>query len=64
MIKEIIIVIFILLAINIINAKADDHEHGQDGLPDWYDPNCCNKRDCKPVEDEDIELEGEFSDEE
>lgn len=32
------------------------HQHGapdeddQDGIPNWYDPNCCNKSDCKPVE--------------
>lgn len=32
------------------------HDHGQNGLPDWYDPGCCNQRDCKPVKDEDIEF--------
>lgn len=28
-----------------------DHRHGEDGIPDWYDSNCCNKHDCHPVED-------------
>lgn len=36
-------------------AYAQEHEHGGN-LPDWYDPSCCNQRDCKPVKDEDIEF--------
>lgn len=35
---------------------AQEHEHGKDGLPDWYDPACCNQRDCRPVKDEDVEF--------
>lgn len=33
------------------------HQHGtpqdpddENGIPNWYDSNCCNKKDCKPVE--------------
>ena len=37
-------------------AFAQEHNHGQDGLPDWYDPACCDQRDCKPVKDEDVEF--------
>lgn len=35
---------------------AQEHEHGINGLPDWYDADCCNVRDCRPVPDEDIEF--------
>ncbi len=27
---------------------AQDHRHGVT-VPDWYDKNCCNQRDCRPV---------------
>lgn len=37
-------------------AFGQEHEHGQDGLPDWYDPICCNVRDCKPVLDKDVQF--------
>lgn len=37
-------------------ASAQEHDHGVDGLPDWYDPSCCNQRDCKPVPDDEIEF--------
>jgi len=30
------------------------HIHGENGLPDWYDPSCCNIQDCRPAKDEDI----------
>lgn len=33
------------------------HIHSEDSLPDWYDYHCCNVRDCKPVNDEDISFE-------
>ena len=36
-------------------AFAQEHEHGGN-LPDWYDPSCCNQRDCRPVADDDIEF--------
>lgn len=29
------------------------HSHGVD-VPDWYDPDCCNTQDCRPVPDEEI----------
>ena len=32
------------------------HQHGVDGIPDWYDPACCNQRDCRPVKDDEIEF--------
>lgn len=38
------------------SASAQEHDHGQGSLPDWYDPGCCNRRDCKPVADEDVEF--------
>lgn len=40
-----------------VPASAQEHDHGQGGLPDWYDPSCCNQRDCRPVKDDkDIEF--------
>lgn len=34
----------------------EPHIHRQT-VPDWYDPNCCSDKDCKPVEDDsDIEF--------
>lgn len=33
----------------------EPHVHGGE-IPDWYDPACCSKRDCKPVDDTDIEF--------
>lgn len=55
----VIVCLFILMGLGIFAgfARAQEHEHGQDGLPDWYDPSCCNKRDCKPVNDSDIVFE-------
>ena len=35
---------------------AQEHDHGVNGLPDWYDPSCCTQRDCRPVPDSDIEF--------
>lgn len=43
------------MACLVMPAYAQEHEHGGN-LPDWYDPACCNQRDCKPVKDEDIEF--------
>lgn len=34
------------------HAQNAPHEHGKDGLPDWYDPSCCNLQDCRPVENQ------------
>lgn len=47
-------IIFLCLA---QSAFAQEHDHGKGGLPDWYDPGCCNRRDCKPVKDEDVVFE-------
>lgn len=39
-------------------AAAQEHEHGVDGLPDWYDKKfCCNYKDCAPIEDPDKDLQ-------
>lgn len=48
----------LLLTIAALTAPvmAQEHEHGQNSLPDWYDPSCCNQRDCKPVPDDEIEF--------
>lgn len=35
---------------------AEEHNHGKDNIPDWYDSLCCHGLDCRPVEDEDIEF--------
>ncbi len=32
--------------------SAQEHDHGMGGIPDWYDPSCCSKKDCKPVNDD------------
>lgn len=32
-----------------------EHEHGVDGLPDWYDPRCCNQQDCRPEPEENFD---------
>lgn len=34
----------------------EHHEHGVNGIPTWYEPNCCSLNDCKPVEDNDIDF--------
>jgi hypothetical protein len=34
----------------------EPHVHGQN-VPDWYDAACCDRRDCKPVEDNDVVFE-------
>lgn len=31
------------------------HEHGVEGLPDWYDPSCCNQQDCRPEPNENFD---------
>ncbi len=31
------------------HAQTAQHQHGVN-VPDWYDPSCCNNRDCFPVE--------------
>ncbi len=48
--------IILVFALWIIPAIAQEHDHGKNGIPDWYDPNCCNVRDCRPVEDSTIEF--------
>ena len=37
------------------------HIHGNDDVPDWYDPSCCNNRDCKRVPFNTIEFVPEAS---
>lgn len=38
-----------------MHAVQQEHQHGGD-IPDWYDPACCSQRDCKPVDDNDVEF--------
>jgi hypothetical protein len=33
------------------HANAQEHVHGENGIPDWYDAKCCSNRDCHPVPD-------------
>lgn len=42
------VVLFIIVFLMSM-AGAEEHVHGVD-VPDWYDANCCNQRDCKPVD--------------
>lgn len=44
-----------LLVLSSITYAQEPHIHGQN-VPDWYDPSCCNQRDCKPVLDRDVEI--------
>lgn len=37
-------------------SNAQEHEHGANGLPDWYEAACCNQQDCRPVPDSEIEF--------
>lgn len=39
-----------------VHTRAQEHQHGFDDLPDWYDPQCCNQQDCRPVPDSEIEF--------
>lgn len=47
------IAFFLLLMVSAI--AEEPHIHG-DNVPDWYDPSCCNQRDCRPVKDDEIEF--------
>jgi hypothetical protein len=40
-----------------IPALAQEHEHGVGEIPDWYDSDCCNRRDCHPVPDNQIDFD-------
>lgn len=33
----------------------EEHRHGEDDIPNWYDAKCCHQRDCKPVPDGTVE---------
>ena len=48
-------IIAMIFMFNSAAIAQNDHIHGTT-VPDWYDLNCCEKRDCKPVEDKDIEF--------
>lgn len=37
--------------------SAQEHNHGEDGIPDWYDSDCCNRKDCHPVPDTQIDFD-------
>jgi hypothetical protein len=40
-----------------LSGNAQEHQHGADGIPDWYDSDCCDKRHCHPVDDSEIAFE-------
>ena len=44
--------ILCLAAAAVADDDIDDHVHDMDSLPGWYDPNCCNQRDCRPLRDD------------
>lgn len=43
------------------SAGAQEHKHGVNGLPNWYESSCCSNNDCKPVEDKDIDFGLDFN---
>lgn len=49
-------ILFLVAVLVVWAARAQEHQHGVDAV-DWYDPACCNQRDCRPVKDEDIEFD-------
>lgn len=51
----VLIVYVIFLAVLISSAKSQEHEHGKDGVPTWYDADCCDYKDCRPVPDDEVE---------
>lgn len=46
----------IFLVLSSVASAQQPHIHGQDGIPDWYDPTCCSRLDCKPIADDEIEF--------
>lgn len=46
----VLVVITLLLLAAVCFAQPHQHIHGVT-VPDWYDPDCCDRRDCFPVED-------------
>lgn len=48
------IAMILAMALLASHAAAQEHDHSQ---VDWYDPLCCSNRDCKPVDDADIEFD-------
>lgn len=47
----------ILLTVLLIGSvHTQEHEHGKDGIPDWYSIYCCEKEHCKPVEETDVDF--------
>lgn len=48
-------VLFLAIASSAQAQTPAPHEHGVT-VPDWYDPDCCNLKDCRPVPEEDIEF--------
>lgn len=54
----VVFVIAIVFAVYAFVAKAETHDHGIN-VPDWYDNDCCNNNDCRPVENNEVDF---FSD--
>jgi len=38
-----------------VPAAGQDHNHGTT-VPDWYDTDCCNLQDCRPIDAKDVEF--------
>jgi hypothetical protein len=51
---SIALLLALALAFYAYQAAAQEHEHGTKGIPNWYDTDCCNKNDCRPVLDKDV----------
>lgn len=54
--RILILIISLAFALSMAKAQDQDHLHGVDNIPDWYDPDCCNLRDCRPVENKDVDF--------
>jgi len=48
MIRITLLTVFVILLLR-VTVFAEEHKHGVN-VPDWYDPACCNLRDCHPVD--------------
>lgn len=54
--KEVCLIYSLMFLLSlVIAAKAQEHNHGIN-VPDWYDPDCCNLQDCRPVLDKDVDF--------
>lgn len=42
----------VLVFVFVHDVRGQEHVHGVN-VPDWYDPSCCNQRDCRPLDSPD-----------